>query len=483
MPRTLPWLTGGEKVKREPDLPAPAIKRTLSPRVRDETPTKKDFASRKDFFRSSPSPPSSPIHRCPLEEYAASRFAQRNTNVTVRFIREGLDEDDIYIMVEDELYTVAQTFTRHLHYAEYVRRKKEAKVRNADTIADIARPTSGVTPMSVELKKKYAADELEARQRDGLDAVLGKQLARDGDPGDDPEVDVSWAGTRLQDFMFRPRKVRSLAGLQKSRPSTKAAAEFPRSVRLGSDFAVGNGPDDDILAGKGQKEPAITDETTDDDDDLDAGVSQVSLAAARSSSTPSISGPRRMSAAVQLSKSTGPPSETCLNGFGERQPPVSKQKKDTSSSELPRLPSSIRSPSENRQAEVKKEKTTRPRDSLYATQARRRFVFDDSDEHFTASSNSLHCSSSSALPGGQNNPGGIKEKLEATNPESISANTTQGKRGLVPDDFDGLPEPRKPRIHSENQNPLYTNAQQKKFRDKDTTSKKSRLNEVPTFLI
>ncbi|CBF86338.1 hypothetical protein AN2182.2 [Aspergillus nidulans FGSC A4] len=453
MPRTPPWLTGGEKAKREPDLPAPAIKRTSSPRLRDETPTKKDFVSRKDFFKS------------------------------FRFIREGLDEDDIYIMVEDEFYTVAQTFTRHLHYAEYVRSKKEAKVRNADTIADIARPTSGATPMSVELKKRYAADELEARQQDGLDALLGKQLARDGDPGDDPEVDVSWAGTHLQDFMFRPRKVRSLAGLQKSKPSTKAAAEFPRSSRLGSDSAVGNGPDDDMPVGEGQKEPAITDETTDDDDDLDAGVSQVNLAAARSSSTPSISGPRRTSAAVRLSKLTGPPSEAYLNDVGECQPPVSKQKKDTSSSELPRLPSSIRSPSKDRQAEVKKEQTTRPRDSLYATQARRRFVFDDSDEHFTASSNLLHWSSSSVLPGGQNSPGGIQKRLEATNPESTRPNITQGKRGLVPDDFDGLPEPRKPRIHSESQTPQFINAQQKKSRDKDTTSEKSRLNEVPTFLI
>ncbi|KAL4753301.1 hypothetical protein BDW72DRAFT_169274 [Aspergillus terricola var. indicus] len=466
MPRTLPWLTGGGKVKREPDLPVPAIKCTSSPRVRDETPMKKDPTFRKDFFRSSPSPPSSPIHRCPSEE----------------FIREGPDNDDIYIMVEDEFYTVAQTFTRHLHYAEYVRRKKEAKVRNADTIADIARPTSGVTPMSVELKKRYAADELGARQRDRLDAVLGKQLARDEDVGEDPEMEVSWAGTRLQDFMLSPRKMRSLAGLQKSRSSTRAAVELSQPSRLESDSGVGDGHDDDILIGKGQKKPAITDETTDDDDDLDAGVSQVSLTVARSSNTPSSSGPRRMSAAVQLLESTGPSSEICLDDVGERRPSVSKQKKYTSSSGLPRLSSSIRSPSEHRPAEAIKEEATRPKDILTTTQARRRFVFDDSDEHFTASSDSLHCSSSSMLPNGQNCLGGIKEKLEVASSESIRPNTTQSKRGLVFDDFDELPEPRKPRIHS-SQHPLYTNTKQIELRDKDTTSKKSRLNEVPTFLI
>ncbi|KAL4817387.1 hypothetical protein BDW67DRAFT_184051 [Aspergillus spinulosporus] len=466
MPRTLPWLSGGEKVKREPDLAVQAKKRTSSLCVRDETPTKKDCTSRKDFFRSSPSPPSSPIHRCPSEE----------------FIREGLDRDDIYIMVEDEFYTVAQTFTRHLHYAEYVRRKKEAQVRNADTIADIARPTNGITPMSVELKKRYAADKLEARQRGGLDTALGKQLAREEDADDDPEVDVSWTGTRLEDFMLRPRKVRSLAGLQKSRPSTRAAAGLPQSSRLGSDSGVGDGSDNNILVGKGQKESVIADETTDDDDDLDAGMSQVSLAVARSSNTPSISGSRRMSAAVQLSKPTDPPSESCLGDVGERRPPVSKQKKNTSSSELPRLSSSVRSPSEHRPAEVNEEQTTRPKDILNTTQARRGFVFDDSDEHFIARSDSLHCLSSSVLPSGQNCTGGIKAKLEATNRESIRPNTTQDKRSLV-SDFDELPEPRKPRIHSESQRPLYTNTKQKKFRGKDTTSKKSRLNEVPTFLI
>ncbi|KAL6239662.1 hypothetical protein BDW75DRAFT_101087 [Aspergillus navahoensis] len=468
MPRTLPWLTGGGKVKRELDLPAPALKRTSNPRVKDETPSEKDLASRKGLLKSSPSPPSSPIHRCPSEE----------------FLREGLDKDDLYIMVEDEFYAVAQTFTRHLHYAEYVRRKKEAKLHNADTIADIARPTDGITPMNAELRKKFAADEPKAKQKDKLAAAFGKQPARDEDAGDDLEAEASWAGTRLQDFMLSPRRVRSLAGLQKVRSSTRAAAGFSQPSGLGSNPGVGEGLSDNGFVRKDRKEPAIIDETTDDNDDLDAGVSQASLTIARSSNTPLNSGPlRRTPFAIQLPNPISPRSEVRLGHVSERQSPVSKQRKIKLSSEPRRISSSMRTPSKHRPAEVKKEQASRPKDTLSTTQAKRRFVFDDSDEHFSPSSDSLRRSSSSVLPSGQQRPGGMKKELEATKSLDIHSDTTQGKSELVFDDFDELPEPRKPSIQSERQHPLCTDTKQKKLKDKDTMSKKSRLDEVPTFLI
>ncbi|KAL4980128.1 hypothetical protein BDW66DRAFT_70548 [Aspergillus desertorum] len=458
MPRTLPWLTGGGKVKREPDLPAPATKRTSSTRVRDETPTKKDHTSRKDFLRSSPSPPSSPIHRCPSEE----------------FLREGLDKDDIYIMVEDEFYTVAQTFTRHLHYAEYVRRKKEAKLHNADAIADIARPTDGVTLMNAELRKKYAADELKARQKDGLDSVLKKLPAQDDAGGAaDLEAEASWAGTSLHNFMLSPRRVRSLAGLQKVRSLTRAAAGFSQSSGLGSDLAVGEDPFVDGIVGKGREESATIDETTDDDDDLDAGVSQASPTIAKSSNSPP--------SATQLSKPIGPPCDSRLEA-GVRQPPLSKHRNNTMSSEPPCHPSSMRSLREHRPAEVQKEQATGQNGVLNITQAKKRFVFDDYDEHFKPSSDSLRRSSSSTLPSGQNLRGKVKE-VEATRPENIRPSAIQGKRGSVFDGFDELPEPRKHSKRSEEQHPIYTNTKQRKLKHVDTTSKNSRFNEVPTFLL
>lgn len=264
-------------------------------------------------------------------------------------------------MVEDEFCSVAQSFTQHLHYAEYIRRKKEAKAQNTDTIADIARPTDGATPMSDEIKKKYAAEELKTKQKEGIDGVLGKQAGdgRDEDAGDDFEAENSWAGTHLQDLMLSPRGVRSLVGLQKVKSSTRAAAGFSQSSGLGGDDGLtGGGP------GKvDNKDPVALEETT-DDDDLDVGMGQ---------STPTV----------------------------------------------------VR-------------------------------------DHEASNSGLLRNTSSTMRP---------------------VSNTTQAKRRLIFDDFDELPELRKPSIQTEERQPSSTNFKQKKLDDKDTRSKKPRLNEVPTFLI
>ncbi|RDW78660.1 uncharacterized protein DSM5745_05512 [Aspergillus mulundensis] len=470
MPRTLPWLTCGGKVKREPDLPAPAIKRTSTPRVKDETPTKKVLLTpKKNFLRSSPSPPSSPIHRCPSEE----------------FLREGLDEDDLYIMVEDEFYTVAQTFTQHLHYAEYVRRKKEAKLQNADTIADIARPTDGVTRMSAELTKKIAAEELKAQQDNALDAALGNQPARDQDAGDDPETEASWAGTHLQNLLLSPRRVRSLAALRKVRSSTRAAAGFSQSSGLGTDSGLGNSIGDEVPVenrqGKKVPDPADKNTDDDDDDDLDAGMDQGSPTVARKSNISTGSEPiRHTPSAMQHSKPIGHSSKRSLD-FSERQSlPTTKTSKPPGPEPLRRSASSHAS--ENQASEVKEQIKREKNIPSGTMQARKRFVFDDSDEHFSSNSGSLR-RSSSLLPTSESRLVGMKKELQPTKSKGALSNTAQGKRRLVFDDFDDFPEPRKPSIQTERQRPLYSNTKQEKLKETETASKKSRLNEVPTFLL
>lgn len=126
-------------------------------------------------------------------------------------------------MVEDEFYAIAQTFTQHLHYAEYVRRKKEAKAQSAAEITAIARPTDGRTPMSKELKQKKEAEALAARQKAGLEQIEGQG---DKDDSDDDDDDDTWAGTHLHGLMASPRKSRALAGLHTLKSSTRAAAGF-----------------------------------------------------------------------------------------------------------------------------------------------------------------------------------------------------------------------------------------------------------------
>ncbi|KAL4801119.1 hypothetical protein BDV19DRAFT_384132 [Aspergillus venezuelensis] len=417
MPRTLPWLAG--KTKRDAASPSPAsgatIKRTASPRVKDEsgleTPKGKgkkreikreegtpSSTLRRDFMRSSPSPPSSPIHRCPSEE----------------FLIEGLNADDIYIMVEDEFYAVAQTFTRHLHYAEYIRRKREAKDRNAEAIRDIARPTDGRTVVSEEMRRRMKGEELDRAQEERLDGVLGPR--KDNGGGDEEgeveaEEESSWAGTHLQELILSPRRARSLVGLRGMRSSTRAAVGFaPETARSGTSAGLGrNGGrvrfDDDKntsnRVNESKTDPAILDETTDDDGDLDAGVYRSSPTTPRANNVPS--------------RST--PSTTTQRDHA------------SSSSEATRHSSSKRPPAETRVArDIKREQST-SRDT--------------------------------------------------------STDTPQAKRKLIFDDFDELPELPKPTIQSKKRRSLYTHTKQQKLQDKtkEIATKKSQLNDVPTFLI
>lgn len=53
-------------------------------------------------------------------------------------------------MVEDELLTTAQLYTRSLHRAEYTKLQAAAALKNAHRINDIQRPVDGVTRMSRE---------------------------------------------------------------------------------------------------------------------------------------------------------------------------------------------------------------------------------------------------------------------------------------------------------------------------------------------
>lgn len=140
-------------------------------------------------------------------------------------------------MVEDEFYAVAQTFTRNLHYAEYVRRKKEAKLRNEATIQGISRPTDGVTPMTDETRRRKVSEALSARQKAGLNQTMGKRPRVDSEDErgehkvEDAEEDGDslWAGTSLHNLMMSPRSARSLVGLQGVKSSTRAAAGYSQT--------------------------------------------------------------------------------------------------------------------------------------------------------------------------------------------------------------------------------------------------------------
>lgn len=324
-------------------------------------------------------------------------------------------------MVEDEFYAVAQSFTQHLHYAEYVRRGKEAKSRNAAKIEDIARPTDGVTAMSEELKKKYTTEDLKARQKKGLDQIHGNTSRENSEQEatrDDVEEESAWAGTHLQDLMLSPRRARLLVARQGIRSTTRAAAGFAQANGTGEGgLADGNRVVED-------EAEASLDETADEDDDLDA----VAL-------------PPFSTVSRSVSAIPGSPSAMSRGNY------FSTNLESRLLSGAPRLTDDTK----------KKVQVTQTGNKPSTTPAKRRLVFDDYDE--------------------------LPKEPRVTDPENKYSTTTNVKGGLIFDDFDELPEPCKSSVQPQKRRSGFTNAQPIKFKDKDAGLKKSRLNEVPTFLI
>lgn len=180
-------------------------------------------------------------------------------------------------MVEDEFYAVAQTFTQHLHHAEYLRRRKQVKAENAAGIREIERPTDGRTPLPNELERKREAEALRERQKAGL-AQIGV------DEKDENEDDERWAGTHLHDLMTSPRKTRSLAGAHAPKSSTRAAAGFGQAPTLGTGRARVNSIGSVTAPSRAPEVPSIElDEETasgsddNDDDNLDLETPPVVL--------------------------------------------------------------------------------------------------------------------------------------------------------------------------------------------------------------
>ncbi len=126
-------------------------------------------------------------------------------------------------MVEDEFHSVAQTFTQHLHHAEYQRLKKKAR--------DAAPPTFQPTEhMRVEVKNKLEARLLRAKQKDAVGSITnGVNLSAEED---EEQKDDPWLGTSLAGLMTdaNNQKRTALVGLEKIQSATRAARGFGRGT-------------------------------------------------------------------------------------------------------------------------------------------------------------------------------------------------------------------------------------------------------------
>lgn len=167
-------------------------------------------------------------------------------------------------MVEDEFHAVAQSFTQHLHYAEYVRKKKEAKTQNEATMRALARPTDG-SAMLEDTRKRKDAEAMTARQRAGVEQLEGDSEKKLEEMEETQEEKDAWAGTFLYDLMTSPRRARSLVdpGALGVRSSTRAAAGY--SKPRGQSRQVHGSPTPPKDDGR---RPSL-EETASEDDDLE----------------------------------------------------------------------------------------------------------------------------------------------------------------------------------------------------------------------
>lgn len=141
---------------------------------------------------------------------------------------EGVDNDDLYRMVEDELLVVAQKFTTHLHAAEYKRYQREVQSRKAQTINNISRPSVG--PPSDATKRKLERIQQTKDQTQVLDEMLGdKRRSASDDDTDEGTTDLPYAGTMLHGLMDSPRKrVKTLSAIIPKTTISRSAAGFTK---------------------------------------------------------------------------------------------------------------------------------------------------------------------------------------------------------------------------------------------------------------
>ena len=181
---------------------------------------------------------------------------------------EGAENDDRWRMVEDEFLSVANTFTVHLHAAEYHRLKSLAKEQNADTINSISRPVTGVMTSSV--KRRQDAVARLAKQRKGLKRARSNVDELQSDDDDRRP----WAGTSLQGLLDSPRKKSLLlTSVTTALSATRAAAGYQgNSPSKGSRRFIDALSETKPHSNPSQRQMKVDSETSDDSEDLDGPV-------------------------------------------------------------------------------------------------------------------------------------------------------------------------------------------------------------------
>jgi hypothetical protein len=188
-------------------------------------------------------------------------------------MHEGYDADDIFMIVEDEFQTVAQSFTHHLHHAEYVRMKKKARTAPPPTSAI---PLDG---MRAETKNKFEAKDLSSRQNRAIKDMIGVTGLASPEEEEEEKANDPWQGTSLAGLMSKDgtQTRTALVGLEQIPSSTRAARGFGRGEADSPTKHEENRSIMEIFGGKGSRwratspspRPPIEASTEEEDDNLD----------------------------------------------------------------------------------------------------------------------------------------------------------------------------------------------------------------------
>ncbi|KAI1452756.1 hypothetical protein F4805DRAFT_406876 [Annulohypoxylon moriforme] len=260
MTRKLPWKRQTERSIAS--TPKPATPTSVRPQK-----VKRDDLDGDDNESVASPAPNKRIKKSPSRFATPSKVKRAGSTspppepLPESYMIDGLENDDLYRMVEDEFLSTAQQFTAHLHAAEYHRLKAASKSQNADTIRDISRPVVG--RMTDLVKKKQDRKSRFQKQKE----VIRKALADKGQD-DDTDGKDDWPSASLHGLMESPRKQAArLGNLTKVVATTRAAAGFSTSKPLSS-FSTPRQARSGLPGSKSTVTPALRDnsETEDDED-------------------------------------------------------------------------------------------------------------------------------------------------------------------------------------------------------------------------
>jgi hypothetical protein len=188
-------------------------------------------------------------------------------------MHEGYDADDIFMVVEDEFQTVAQSFTHHLHHAEYVRMKKKARTASLPT------STIPLNGMRAETRNKREAKNLSSRQNRAIKDMIGVTGLASPEDEEEEKANDPWQGTSLAGLMSQggTQTRTALIGLEKIPSSTRAARGFGRGEANSPPKRKEDRSILEIFGGKGSRSratspsprPLIEASSEEEDDDLD----------------------------------------------------------------------------------------------------------------------------------------------------------------------------------------------------------------------